>query len=89
MMSRSLPILDMLDHRPGDNHAERPERLRAVIDALDDDATLDLETLEAPMVDLADLALVHPQGFIDTIWPPRPAAADTPWTPTPCCRPAA
>ena len=34
---------DMLDHRPGDGHAERPERLRAVIEALEDDADLDLE----------------------------------------------
>lgn len=59
--------LDMLDHKPGDNHVERPERLRAVIDALDDDATLDLERFEAPLVDFADLALVHPQDFIDAI----------------------
>ncbi|CAN5427263.1 histone deacetylase family protein [soil metagenome] len=59
--------LDMLDHKPGDNHAERPERLRAVIDALDDDATLDLERFEAPLVEFADLAMVHPQSFIDAI----------------------
>jgi acetoin utilization deacetylase AcuC-like enzyme len=64
---------DMLDHRPGDGHAERPERLRAVIDALSDDATLDFETLEAPMVDIADLALVHPQGFIDAILASAPS----------------
>ena len=59
--------VDMLDHRPGDNHAERPERLKAVIDALEDDAGLDLEPFEAPLVDFADLALVHPQDFIDAI----------------------
>ena len=66
--------LDMLDHRPGDNHAERPERLRAVIDALDDDATLDLERFEAPLVELADLARVHPQDFIDAILAASPRA---------------
>ena len=33
MTSRSTPM-DMLDHRPGDGHPERPERLRAVTDAL-------------------------------------------------------
>jgi acetoin utilization deacetylase AcuC-like enzyme len=66
--------LDMLDHRPGDNHAERPERLRAVIDALDDDGGLDLERFDAPLVDLADLALVHPQAFIDTILAAAPAS---------------
>ena len=59
--------VDMLDHRPGDNHAERPERLRAVIDALEDDTRLDLEPFEAPLIDFADLALVHPQAFIDAI----------------------
>jgi len=63
---------DMLDHRPGDGHAERPERLQAVIDALDDDPALDLETHEAPMVDMADLALVHPQAFIDGIFAAAP-----------------
>jgi acetoin utilization deacetylase AcuC-like enzyme len=65
--------LDMLDHRPGDNHAERPERLRAVIDALDDDATLDLPRFDAPLVDLADLARVHPQGFIDGVLAAAPS----------------
>jgi len=66
--------LDMLDHRPGDNHAERPERLRAVLDALDDEAGLDLETFQAPLVDLADLARVHPQGFIDAMLAAAPQA---------------
>ncbi|SFJ83310.1 histone deacetylase family protein [Caulobacter sp. UNC279MFTsu5.1] len=66
--------LDMLDHRPGDNHAERPERLRAVVDALDDDATLDLERFDAPLVELADLARVHPQGFIDGVLDAAPGS---------------
>jgi acetoin utilization deacetylase AcuC-like enzyme len=66
--------LDMLDHRPGDNHAERPERLRAVLDALDDDATLDLTRLDAPLVDLADLARVHPRSFIDQVLAAAPAS---------------
>jgi acetoin utilization deacetylase AcuC-like enzyme len=59
--------LDMLDHKPGDAHAERPERLRAVLDALEDDAALDLERFQAPLVEWADLARVHPQGFIDAV----------------------
>jgi acetoin utilization deacetylase AcuC-like enzyme len=66
--------LDMLDHRPGDNHAERPERLRAVLDALDDDATLDLTRLDAPLVDLADLARVHPRSFIDQVLAAAPSS---------------
>ncbi|MET0271729.1 MAG: histone deacetylase family protein, partial [Phenylobacterium sp.] len=28
--------MDMLDHRPGERHPERPERLQAVVDALGD-----------------------------------------------------
>ena len=43
---------DMLDHRPGEGHAERPERLRAVIDALDDDSGLDLRSHEAPLAEI-------------------------------------
>lgn len=66
--------LDMLDHQPGDGHAERPERLRAVIAALEDDAGLDLEGFEAPLADFADLALVHPRGFIDAILAAAPRA---------------
>lgn len=58
---------DMLDHHPGDGHAERSERLTAVIDALDDHAGLDLNRLEAPQVTLDDLRLVHPQAYIDAM----------------------
>ena len=35
----SVPLFthpDMIDHRPGVGHPERPERLGAVLDALDD-----------------------------------------------------
>ena len=40
-MDRSMDVAlythgDMLDHRPGDRHPERPERLAAVTAALDD-----------------------------------------------------
>jgi acetoin utilization deacetylase AcuC-like enzyme len=59
--------LDMLDHRPGDRHPERPERLRAVLDALEDASDLDLAPHEAPLVEAADLARVHPQAYVDAI----------------------
>ncbi|MFT4254531.1 MAG: histone deacetylase family protein, partial [Caulobacter sp.] len=65
---------DMLDHRPGPGHVESPERLRAVIDALEDDANLDLEPLEAPLVDPADLLRVHPAAFVDSIFAAAPHA---------------
>ena len=65
--------LDMLDHRPGDWHPERPERLRAVIDALEDASDLDLAAREAPLVEPADLARVHPQAYVDAITRASPA----------------
>lgn len=58
---------DMLDHHPGVGHAERSERLTAVVDALDDHAGLDLNRLEAPQASVEDLRLVHPQRYIDAM----------------------
>ncbi len=65
---------DMLDHRPGGRHPERPERLAAVIDALAGAADLDLEPREAPLIDRADLAAVHGEGFIQALFDAAPAA---------------
>lgn len=65
---------DMFDHRPGEGHPERPERLRAVIDALDDASGLDLAIEDAPLVEEADLRLAHPQGYIDAIFGLHPGA---------------
>jgi acetoin utilization deacetylase AcuC-like enzyme len=64
--------LDMLDHRPGDGHVESPERLRAVIDALNDDPNLALEVLDAPLVDVEDLLRVHPKAFVDAVFEAAP-----------------
>lgn len=66
--------LDMLDHRPGDGHVESPERLRAVADALGDDPGLDLETLDAPMVDIEDLLRVHPAHFVEAVFDAAPTS---------------
>lgn len=63
---------DMLDHQPGHGHAERPERLRAVIDALEDDANLDLEVSEAPLAEPVDLKRVHPGRYVDDIFAAAP-----------------
>jgi acetoin utilization deacetylase AcuC-like enzyme len=65
---------DMLEHRPGAQHPERPERLKAVLDALADAAGLDLDRREAPQVARADLERVHPARFIDAITAAAPAA---------------
>jgi len=65
--------VDMLDHRPGEGHPERPERLRAVTDALSD-SDLDMVVRDAPPAEEADLALVHPQGYVDAIFDAAPSA---------------
>jgi acetoin utilization deacetylase AcuC-like enzyme len=64
---------DMLDHRPGAGHPERPERLAAVLAALDDAFDLKLDRRDAPLVDRADLERVHPVAFIDALWALAPA----------------
>ncbi len=65
--------MDMLDHRPGARHPERPERLKAVTDALSD-SDLALIVRDAPVVDKADLAAVHRQPYLDAIFASRPGA---------------
>jgi acetoin utilization deacetylase AcuC-like enzyme len=64
---------DMLGHRPGRRHPERPERLAAVTAALADAADLDLEARAAPLVERADLAAVHGEAFIEAIFAASPA----------------
>jgi acetoin utilization deacetylase AcuC-like enzyme len=58
---------DMLAHRPGFNHVERPERLAAVIGALDGATDLDLERHEAEPIAVEDLLRVHPRRFVDLV----------------------
>jgi acetoin utilization deacetylase AcuC-like enzyme len=65
---------DMLAHKPGFNHVERPDRLAAVMGALDDASDLDLERCEAEPIALEDLLLVHPQRFIDLVLSSEPAS---------------
>lgn len=64
---------DMLDHRPGEGHPERPERLRAVSDALSD-SDLDLAPYDAPLVDAADLMLAHDEAYVQLIERAAPAS---------------
>lgn len=63
---------DMLDHRPGEGHPERPERLRAVIDALNDATDLALIPNDAPLVEEADLARVHEPAHLQRIFAAAP-----------------
>jgi acetoin utilization deacetylase AcuC-like enzyme len=68
---------DMFDHRPGEGHPERPERLRAVAGALNDATDLDLEPREAPQAEIADLTRVHPAAYVDAILAASPASGFT------------
>ena len=61
----------MLDHRPGARHPERPERLKAVTDALGD-SDMRFMTREAPLADDDDLARVHRRPYLDAIFASRP-----------------
>jgi acetoin utilization deacetylase AcuC-like enzyme len=63
---------DMLDHRPRQGHPERPERLKAVSEALAG-AGLDLEPREAPLAEAADLARVHGEAHLRWLQEAAPA----------------
>ncbi|HUO11731.1 MAG TPA: histone deacetylase family protein [Caulobacteraceae bacterium] len=65
---------DMLGHAPPALHVESPARLKAVNDALADASDLDLERLEAPLIDAADLALVHTDAYVAALEGGEPAS---------------
>jgi acetoin utilization deacetylase AcuC-like enzyme len=56
-----------LDHTPGSEHPESPERLQAVLDALRRHLPGQLEWREAPAAKLGDLARVHEREMIDNV----------------------
>lgn len=60
-------------HDPGPGHAECPDRLRAVLAALDQPEFADLDRREAPPATEAQLRLAHPADYIDEILSIRPA----------------
>jgi acetoin utilization deacetylase AcuC-like enzyme len=64
---------DMLDHRPGPGHPERPERLQAVLDALDD-AGLSGDRRAATQAAIADLERLHPVGHVARLLTASPAS---------------
>ena len=57
-----------LDHDPGAGHPECPDRLRAVLQALDHDRFAALDRVEAPRATRAQLARVHAQAQIDAVF---------------------
>ena len=57
---------DMIGHRPGAGHPERPERLQAVLDALDD-AGLSRDRRAATEASIVDLERLHPVAYVANI----------------------
>ncbi len=65
---------DMLGHVAGRDHVEQPDRLRAVMGALDDAIGLDLDRRLAPEIATEDLLLVHPASYVERIEETAPKA---------------
>src|SRR3546814_2388402 len=51
-----------IEHRPGTQHPERPERLKAILAALEEDEFQGLDRREAPRASIDQIALVHEIG---------------------------
>lgn len=64
---------DMIAHAPGAGHPERPERLGAVLDALND-ADLNLDRRDATEAAVADLERIHPTAYVARILDASPVA---------------
>jgi acetoin utilization deacetylase AcuC-like enzyme len=62
---------DMLEHRPGRGHVESPERLRAVLDALED-SDLDLDRHQATEIDREMLETVHRPALVKAMFDAAP-----------------
>ncbi|PIW27720.1 MAG: acetoin utilization protein [Rhodospirillales bacterium CG15_BIG_FIL_POST_REV_8_21_14_020_66_15] len=56
-----------VEHDPGRGHPECPERLRAVMQALETEPFADLQRLEAPEIDLAEVETNHGHDYVKTI----------------------
>jgi acetoin utilization deacetylase AcuC-like enzyme len=71
----SVPIFthpSMLSHAPGAGHPESPERLKAVLDALED-AGLAGDRRAAGQADVIDLERVHPSAYVARLLDASPA----------------
>lgn len=63
-----------LEHRPGEHHPECPDRLRAIIAALEDESFSLLERAAAPAATVEQLTRVHPERYVEAILGIRPPA---------------
>jgi len=75
MTTLYLTHADCLDHETGAYHPERPDRLRAVMRALEQDVFRDLLREDAPLASGDDMRRAHPGTFVDDILRAIPAHA--------------
>jgi acetoin utilization deacetylase AcuC-like enzyme len=66
-----------LGHDPGDYHPECPDRLRAVLRALEQESFADLLRESAPRATVDQLALAHPKDYVEAILAIVPEAGET------------
>ena len=73
MTTAYITHADCLRHEMGAGHPERPERLSAINEALRTSGLLEeLNCLEAPLADAADLERVHLASYVDEIFENAP-----------------
>ncbi|MCA0305323.1 MAG: histone deacetylase family protein [Proteobacteria bacterium] len=65
-----------LAHDTGPHHPERPDRLRAILAALEDPAFAGLVRASAPLATLEEMGRVHPPEYIETILGVQPEAGE-------------
>lgn len=56
-----------LEHDPGPYHPERPDRLRAVLASLEEDAFASLEWRQAPRATIDQLVRVHDRDYVERL----------------------
>ncbi|MCA8931158.1 MAG: histone deacetylase family protein, partial [Rhodospirillaceae bacterium] len=56
-----------LDHDTGLGHPESPDRLRAVLAALNGEAFMFLDRREAPLATIEQLVRAHPRAYVDQV----------------------
>jgi len=62
-----------LDHQTGSGHPERPDRLRAIEQVLEDERFQTLAREQAPRAPLEVIALAHPMDYVEAIRDASPA----------------
>jgi len=62
-----------LDHRPGPHHPESPERLQAVLQALEAPEFADLRWRDAPMGTFEQVLLIHTPEYVESVESLSPA----------------